>query len=138
MAVGNLIKRLQNIMRNDAGISGDAQRIEQMTWLFFLKVYDAQEEEWELKQDNFKSIIPEQLRWRNWATGANENDSLTGDDLLKFVNNELFPKLKDLRIEQNAPRSQWIAKEVFSDLNQYMKELILLMSCMIYLTSIQI
>ena len=122
MAVGNLIKRLQNIMRNDAGISGDAQRIEQMTWLFFLKVYDAQEEEWELKQDNFKSIIPEQLRWRNWATGANENDSLTGDDLLKFVNNELFPKLKDLRIEQNAPRSQWIVKEVFSDLNQYMKD----------------
>ena len=89
MAVSNIVKRLQNIMRNDAGINGDAQRIEQMTWLFFLKVYDAQEEEWELKQDNFKSIIPEELRWRNWAASANSNDSLTGDALLDFVNNKL-------------------------------------------------
>lgn len=122
MAVGNLIKRLQNIMRNDAGISGDAQRIEQMTWLFFLKVYDAQEEEWELKQDNFKSIIPENLRWRNWAAISNEKNALTGDELLNFVNNDLFPKLKDLHIEPSAPRSQWIVKEVFTDLNQYMKD----------------
>lgn len=122
MAVGNLIKRLQNIMRNDAGISGDAQRIEQMTWLFFLKVYDAQEEEWELKQDNFKSIIPEDLRWRNWAAISNDKDALTGDELLNFVNNDLFPKLKDLHIEPSAPRSQWIVKEVFTDLNQYMKD----------------
>lgn len=122
MAVGNLIKRLQNIMRNDAGISGDAQRIEQMTWLFFLKVYDAQEEEWELKQDNFKSIIPEDLRWRNWAAISNDKDALTGDELLNFVNNDLFPKLKDLHMEPSAPRSQWIVKEVFTDLNQYMKD----------------
>lgn len=122
MAVGNLIKRLQNIMRNDAGISGDAQRIEQMTWLFFLKVYDAQEEEWELKQDDFKSIIPEELRWRNWAAGANNKDALTGDELLNFVNNKLFPQLKELKIEQTAPRSKWIVKEVFIDLNQYMKD----------------
>lgn len=109
-------------MRNDAGISGDAQRIEQMTWLFFLKVYDAQEEEWELKQDNFKSIIPEDLRWRNWAAISNDKDALTGDELLNFVNNDLFPKLKDLHMEPSAPRSQWIVKEVFTDLNQYMKD----------------
>ena len=122
MAVSNLIKRLQNIMRNDAGISGDAQRIEQMTWLFFLKVYDAQEDEWELKQDDYKSIIPEELRWRNWASGDKGTQLLTGDELLTFVNNELFPRLKDLHIEQSAPRSQWIVKEVFMDLNQYMKD----------------
>ena len=71
MAVNNIIKRLQNIMRSDAGINGDAQRIEQMTWLFFLKVYDSQEETWEFKAmsegKQFESIIPEQLRWRNWA-----------------------------------------------------------------------
>ncbi len=122
MAVSNIIKRLQNIMRNDAGISGDAQRIEQMTWLFFLKVYDAQEEEWELKQDNFISIIPENLRWRNWAASSNDNESLTGEALLNFVNNELFPKLKDIQLTPQSPRSQWIVKEVFTDLNQYMKD----------------
>lgn len=120
--VNNLIKRLQNIMRNDSGISGDAQRIEQMTWLFFLKVYDAQEEEWELNNDKFKSIIPEELRWRNWAIDDADGEALTGDTLLNFVNNELFPKLKDLKIAPEAPRSQWIVKEVFSDLNQYMKD----------------
>ena len=64
MAVGNLVKRLQDIMRKDAGINGDAQRIEQMVWMFFLKVYDSAEEDWELEEDNFKSIIPEPLRWR--------------------------------------------------------------------------
>ncbi|MBR4913078.1 MAG: SAM-dependent DNA methyltransferase [Bacteroidales bacterium] len=122
MAVSNIVKRLQNIMRNDAGINGDAQRIEQMTWLFFLKVYDAQEEEWELKQDNFKSIIPEELRWRNWAASSNSNDSLTGDALLDFVNNKLFPQLKDLKLTLQSPRSQWIVKEVFANLNQYMKD----------------
>ncbi len=122
MAVSNIVKRLQNIMRNDAGISGDAQRIEQMTWLFFLKVYDAQEEEWELKQDNFKSIIPEELRWRNWAASSNSKNSLTGDALLDFVNNKLFPQLKDLQLTLQSPRSQWIVKEVFANLNQYMKD----------------
>ena len=64
MAVNNIIKRIQNIMRQDAGINGDAQRIEQMTWMFFLKVYDTQEETWEYKDENYKSIIPEDLRWR--------------------------------------------------------------------------
>ena len=67
MAVNNIIKRIQNIMRQDAGINGDAQRIEQMTWMFFLKVYDTQEETWEYKDENYKSIIPEDLRWRKWA-----------------------------------------------------------------------
>lgn len=67
MALGTLVKTLQNIMRKDAGINGDAQRIEQMTWMFFLKVYDAKEEEWEFHDDDYESIIPEELRWRSWA-----------------------------------------------------------------------
>ena len=77
MAVGNLVKRLQDIMRKDAGINGDAQRIEQMVWMFFLKVYDAAEEDWELDEDeDFKSIIPESLRWRNWAPSKDEEGKL--------------------------------------------------------------
>lgn len=67
MSLNNLVKRLQDIMRNDAGINGDAQRIEQMVWILFLKVYDAKEEIWEFYDENYTSIIPEELRWRNWA-----------------------------------------------------------------------
>ena len=127
MAVNNLVKRLQNVMRQDAGISGDAQRIEQMTWLFFLKVYDAQEDEWEFKSNGAShSVIPEPCRWRNWATDTKDGKALTGDELLDFVNNNLFPTLQKLPLMPSAPRAHWIVKEVFADLNQYMKNGVLL------------
>jgi len=130
MAVNNIVKRIQNIMRSDAGINGDAQRIEQMVWMFFLKVYDTQEETWEYKarkeNKTFKSIIPEELRWRNWAIDEKDGSALTGDALLKLVNEELFPKLKGLNITSDTPRAQSIVKEVFEDINQYMKDGILL------------
>ena len=125
MAVNNIIKRLQNIMRQDAGINGDAQRIEQMVWMFFLKVYDTQEETWEYKafkeKRTFESIIPEKLRWRNWAIDNKDGLALTGDALLSFINNDLFPTLKNLSVTRETPRSKSIVKEVFEDLNQYMK-----------------
>ncbi len=130
MAVNNIVKRIQNIMRQDAGINGDAQRIEQMTWMFFLKVYDTQEETWEYKamkeKKSFQSIIPENLRWRNWAIDEKDGNALTGDALLKLVNEELFPALKNLDVTAETPRSQSIVKEVFEDINQYMKDGILL------------
>lgn len=130
MAVNNIVKRIQNIMRQDAGINGDAQRIEQMTWMFFLKVYDTQEETWEYKamkeKKTFKSIIPESLRWRNWAIDNKDGEALTGDALLKLVNEELFPSLKNLDVNRETPRSQSIVKEVFEDINQYMKDGVLL------------
>lgn len=130
MAVNNIVKRIQNIMRQDAGINGDAQRIEQMTWMFFLKVYDTQEEIWEYKamkeKKSFQSIIPENLRWRNWAIDEKDGNALTGDALLKLVNEELFPTLKNLDVTAETPRSQSIVKEVFEDINQYMKDGILL------------
>ena len=142
MAVNNLIKRIQNIMRSDAGISGDAQRIEQMVWMFFLKVYDSQEDEWEYKayqnKREYKSIIPEELRWRNWAVDNADGNALTGDRLLEFINTVLFPvfkgntvtysgkEIKGVVVTKDTPRSQSIVKEVFDDLNQYMKNGILL------------
>ncbi|MDP3083374.1 MAG: type I restriction-modification system subunit M N-terminal domain-containing protein, partial [Rubrivivax sp.] len=88
-----LIKSVQDVMRQDAGINGDAQRIEQMVWLLFLKVFDALEFELELTRDAYKSPIPEHLRWRSWAADA---EGITGEALLDFVNNTLFPKLKAL------------------------------------------
>ncbi len=138
MAVNNIIKRIQNIMRSDAGVNGDAQRIEQMTWMFFLKVYDTQEETWEYKafkeKKEFKSIIPEPLRWRNWAVDEKDGNAMTGDTLLNFINNVLFPvikgqdamlngeTIKGITITPTTPRSQSIVPETFADLNQYMKD----------------
>lgn len=62
MSLNNLVKRLQDIMRNDAGINGDAQRIEQIVWILFLKVYDIKEKEWALIYDKYQSIIPKELQ----------------------------------------------------------------------------
>jgi len=140
MAIGNLVKSLQNIMRQDPGVNGDAQRIEQMVWIFFLKVYDAQEEDWECDEDDFKSIIPEPLRWRNWAHAKNEQgqeikDALTGDALLSFINNRLFPVLKGnnvgdekkgdyiegIHVNSKTPRGKAVVQEVFLEVNNYMK-----------------
>lgn len=126
MALGTLVKTLQNIMRKDAGINGDAQRIEQMTWLFFLKIYDAKEEEWEFHDDSYESIIPERLRWHSWAVDQKNGKALTGDALLDFVNNDLFKTLPNLELSPNAPLRQVVVKEAFTDANNYMKDGILL------------
>ena len=125
MAVNNIVKRIQNIMRQDAGVNGDAQRIEQMTWMFFLKVYDTQEETWEdkayLEGKTYTSIIPDELRWRNWAVDKKDGEALTGDALLSLVNDRLFPTLKNIEVTRDTPRSKAIVKDVFEDINQYMK-----------------
>ena len=78
--LGSFVKRLRDIMRNDAGINGDAQRIEQIAWMLFLKVYDAQEENWEFDAEDYISIIPEDCRWRNWAVDDGKGTALTGDN----------------------------------------------------------
>ena len=126
MSTGNLVKRIQDIMRNDAGVDGDAQRISQMTWVFFLKVYDAKEQLWELNDENYHSIIPEKLRWSNWAIDEKDGKALTGDELLKLVNEELFPTLKKLEINSETPLKQRIVKYVFEDAQNYMKDGVLL------------
>ncbi|VQR12696.1 type I restriction-modification system M protein [Streptococcus pneumoniae] len=94
MSITSFVKRIQDITRNDAGVNGDAQRIEQMSWLLFLKIYDSREMVWELEEDEYESIIPKELKWRNWAHAQNGERVLTGDELLDFVNNKLFKELK--------------------------------------------
>ena len=126
MSITNIVKRLQNIMRQDAGINGDAQRIEQIAWMLFLKVYDAREEFWEFYDDDYESIIPEECRWRNWAVDNKDGKALTGEDLLNFVNNELFPALKNIIIDERTERRCDIVKEVFEDTHNFMKDGILL------------
>lgn len=116
------IKRIRDIMRMDAGINGDAQRIEQMVWILFLKVYDAKEDDWELNEDDYVSIIPEECRWRNWAQADKKGHALTGDKLLDFVNNTLFPTLKELSVTPSTPVKKAIVKSTFEDANNYMKD----------------
>lgn len=123
---GNLVKKIQDIMRNDAGVDGDAQRISQMTWMFFLKVYDAKEQLWELNDEKYQSLIPKNLRWHSWAIDEKDGKALTGDELLKHINEELFPALKKLEINNDTPLKQRIVKYVFEDAQNYMKDGVLL------------
>ena len=129
------IKRIRDVMRMDAGINGDAQRIEQMVWMLFLKVYDAKEEDWEISEKNYVSIIPEECRWRNWAVANDNGHAMTGDKLLNFVNNILFPVLKgnDVKdeggntikgivVNPSTPVKKAIVKSTFEDANNYMKD----------------
>jgi len=128
MAMANLsgfVKRLRDIMRNDAGINGDAQRIEQIAWLLFLKVYDAKEQDWAFDDDDYESIIPESCRWSSWAHDET-GKGLTGDALLEFVNNTLFPTLKKLPVDASTPIKKAIVQTTFADANQYMKDGVLL------------
>lgn len=120
------VKRLRDIMRNDAGINGDAQRIEQITWLLFLKVYDAKEQDWEFDDSDYKSIIPENCRWANWAIDDKSGKAMTGDTLLNFVNNTLFPTLKKLPVDKDTPIKKAIVQTTFADANNYMKDGVLL------------
>lgn len=129
------IKRIRDIMRMDAGINGDAQRIEQMVWILFLKVYDTKEDDWELNEDNYESIIPEACRWRNWAKADSNGHTMTGDKLLNFVNNILFPVLKGndvkdgdkvicegVKVTPETPIKKAIVRATFEDANNYMKD----------------
>jgi type I restriction enzyme M protein len=117
--VSGAIKSIQDIMRKDAGVDGDAQRIGQLTWMFFLKILDDREEELGLLDPSFESPIPEHLRWRNWAA---DPEGLTGDGLLDFVNLQLFPKLKTGMPAQGPARARGqVVRGVFEDAYNYMK-----------------
>src|SRR5271157_2516919 len=109
MAVSANIKTIQDIMRQDAGVDGDAQRISQLVWMIFLKVYDDKEREWELEDASYKSAIPAKYRWRNWAS---DKEGITGDELLDFIN-EMFKTLKSLNISKVDDPRGFIIWEVF-------------------------
>jgi type I restriction enzyme M protein len=118
MSISSAIKSIQDIMRKDAGVDGDAQRLGQMSWLLFLKVFDAQEQELEIEQDDYRAPIPEAFLWRNWAA---DNEGITGDELLDFVNEELFPQLKNLTAPIDKNPRGFVVKAAFSDAFNYMK-----------------
>ena len=118
--LGGTIKAIQDIMRTDVGVDGDAQRIGQLVWMLFLKIHDDREQELELIEDRYVSPIPKDLRWRNWAA---DPEGMTGDELLGFVNNRLFPALKELATTASGPakRRALVVGGVFEDAYNYMK-----------------
>jgi type I restriction enzyme M protein len=118
MSVRNTVKSIQDIMWKDAGVDGDAQRLSQLCWMFFLKIIDDQDHELELLRPGYRSPIPVPLRWRTWAA---DPEGITGDDLLDFVNTELFPRLKDLPAVAKAGDRRRIVRDVFEDAYNYMK-----------------
>lgn len=117
MVTTGLIKSIQDIMRKDVGVDGDAQRIGQLIWMLFLKIFDDREKEWESLSDNYKSPMPEQFRWRNWA--AND-EGITGDELKGFIDNELFPGLQNLEAPGKNQQA-FVIRSVFEDAYNYMK-----------------
>ena len=125
MSLGNTIKTIQDIMRKDRGINGDAQRIEQLAWMLFLKIYSDLELETELEDSSYKSPIPKKYRWGSWADEENlGKDALTGDELIDFINNDLFPKLKELDLTSYSGQARErgaLLRNVFEGTYNFMK-----------------
>lgn len=122
MALGNLIKTWENIMRDDDGVNGTVQVLSQLVWMLFLKVYDLKEDMWELYEEDFESAIPENCRWRNWARGKSQKNQMTGDELVEFVNNTLFPTLKGLSVTAQSSKRRTLVKEMMAESYNYMKD----------------
>ena len=116
--ISGIVKSIQDIMRKDVGVDGDAQRIGQLVWMLFLKIFDDQESQLELTEDSYTSPIPEALRWRNWALN---DEGITGDELSDFINNQLFPTLKELDAVGLQAQRAAVIRNVFEDAYNYMK-----------------
>lgn len=136
MALLALIKRLQDIMRNDAGVGGDEQRLSQIIWILFLKVFDDKEKEWEFIKEDYTPVIPDGYRWRDWATSTSVKDQMTGEELIDFINNKLFKVLsgdvikneknEDVYLFTNTSRPALLVKEFMKESSNFMKNGVLL------------
>lgn len=138
MNLSTTIKSIQDIMRKDDGVDGDAQRIGQLTWMLFLKIYDQREDEWEDdakdQRKMFKSVLPDECRWRNWAAYKDGKPQIAANELIQYVNGTVFPRLKELTVDgikrakgetdeyvsEQKARAK-VVREVFVDSNNYMK-----------------
>lgn len=136
MNLGTLIKRLQDIMRGDAGVGGDEQRLSQIVWILFLKIFDYKELEWSATKSDYTPIVPEGYRWRDWVTSTSLKDQMTGEELIEFVNNKLFKVLsgdtiknekeEDVQLFTKTDRASLIVKEFMKESTNFMKNGVLL------------
>lgn len=122
MLIKGLLKKVRKLMHDDPGLTQNKQISEQLAWLFFLKIYDYKETEWENKNNKYQSIIPENLRWRNWAIQQDDETTLTGRELLKFVNIQLLPGLKNIKYNQNSPMHEKIIYYIFQNIENHSKD----------------
>ena len=118
MSVRTIVKSIQDIMRQDTGVDGDAQRISQLCWMFFLKIIDDQDQELELLSADYRSPLPRKYQWRAWAA---DPEGITGEELMAFVNGDLFPALKNLATSTKPGDRRRVVKDVFEDAYNYMK-----------------
>jgi type I restriction enzyme M protein len=118
MIVRTTVKSIQDIMRQDVGVDGDAQRISQLCWMFFLKIIDDQDQDLEIARDDYRSPLPKKYQWRTWAA---DPEGITGQPLLDFVNDELFPALKNLAVSNKQGDRRRVVRDVFEDAYNYMK-----------------
>ncbi len=116
--LSGIVKSIRDIMREDRGVSGDGQRIEQLAWMLFLKIIDDKDQEMEIMNDDYESPIPEKFQWRNWAA---DDEGMTGDELLNFIDapEGLFDTLRNLDVTGNE--RALMVREVFEGNNNYMK-----------------
>ncbi|WFD10875.1 type I restriction-modification system subunit M N-terminal domain-containing protein [Tepidibacter hydrothermalis] len=127
MTLTNFVKSVQDIMRMDAGVDGDAQRISQLTWMLFLKIFDTKEqEEWSIEDDyeGKGPFVPEKYQWGNWA-GIRKAERMSSDELMEFIE-EMFKVLKAMTVDQHTDRRKVLVRDVFEDSNNYMKSGVLL------------
>jgi type I restriction enzyme M protein len=125
MSLSATIKSIQDIMRKDVGVDGDAQRIGQLGWMVFYKIFSDQDAELELNDDNYDSPLPLDLRWDEWADSKKlGKNAPTGEELLQLVDGQLFPTLKELAVddlEGIALERAKLLRSVFQDAYNYMK-----------------
>lgn len=119
MSARTTVKSIQDIMRQDAGVDGDAQRLSQLCWMFFLKIIDDQDRQLETLRDGYRSPIPKRLQWRQWAA---DPEGITGETLLEFVNGDLFPTLKELPVRGPSANRARVVRSIFEDAYNYMKK----------------
>ena len=118
MSARNTVKSIQDLMRQDVGVDGDAQRLSQLCWMFFLKIIDDQDQQLEMMQDGYRSPLPKKFQWRAWAA---DPEGITGDALMEFVNVDLFPALKELPMRGASANRARVVRSLFEDAYNYMK-----------------
>ena len=118
MSAHSTVKSIQDIMRQDVGVDGDAQRLSQLCWMFFLKIIDDQDQQLEVMDDEYRSPLPKRLQWRHWAA---DPEGITGEELMEFVNGDLFPSLKELKGRGPSVNRARVVRGVFEDAYNYMK-----------------
>src|SRR3546814_13550678 len=118
MSARSTVKSIQDIMRQDVGVDGDAQRLSQLCWMFFLKIIDDQDQQLEVMDDDYRSPIPKRLQWRHWAA---DPEGITGEELMEFVNGDLLPALTEMKGRGPSVNRARVVRGGFAAAYNYMK-----------------